>query len=150
MNHTLRQHATLHAPDTPRSERNCERSQARRPNTTSRGGNRRVFPRQFFILSDRRATRDGAIAIKNEDIWRDAESNARREPSTNAQANAGQGSLGNSTARREGDNATVLTERVTAGRDRQPLAAHRPIPTRIAVLCYAIGLACAIALVVLP
>lgn len=28
--------------------------------------------------------------------------------------------------------------------------AHRPIPVRIAVIVYAIGLACAIALVVLP
>jgi hypothetical protein len=140
---------SLHAPNTTRDERNCERSQARRPNTPSRGGNRRVFPRQFLILSDRRATHAGS-AGKNEDIWRDAESTARREPSTNAQANAGQASLGNSTARREGDNATVLTERVTAGRDRQLLPAHRPIPTRIAILVYAIGLACAIALVVLP
>ena len=76
MNHTLRQHQILH-PNTKRDEHNSERSIDRRPNTPSRGGNRRVLPRQLF-------------------------------------------------------------------------AAHRPIPARIAVLIYAIDLACAIALVVLP
>lgn len=123
---------SLHqAPNTQREERQSERSIARRPNTPSRGGNRRVLPRQpfaagLFLLLQRPQARLPMHCVLDSGL------SMVRGPI------------------RDGTRNPLDDSGVTAGRDRHLFAAHRPIPTRIAVLIYAIGLACAIALVVLP